>query len=101
MAQHVRLIGGGSTLLPTGGGEADVSWSDIEDIPEGLTAAQDAETASIRALGTSGIEAAAGDHTHSASDITATAISPGTATTVQGILGELAARVEALESAQA
>lgn len=35
----------------------------------------------------------------SASDVTATAISPGTATDVQGILAELAARITALENA--
>jgi len=34
-----------------------------------------------------------------ASDVDATAISPGTATDVQGILAELAARITALENA--
>lgn len=34
-----------------------------------------------------------------ATQVTATAITPGTATTVQGILAELAARITALENA--
>lgn len=42
---------------------------------------------------------AAGNHTHNAGQITATAIAPGTATNVQGILAELAARITALEGA--
>lgn len=49
------------------------------------------------ALGATGTTAAAGNHTHTATQVTATAISPGTATTVQGILAELAARITALE----
>jgi len=51
------------------------------------------------ALGTSASQAAAGNHVHTASVITATAIAPGTATNVQGILAELAARISALETA--
>lgn len=65
----------------------------------GLTADQAAATASIRTLGTGAAQAAAGNHVHAASAVTATAISPGTATNVQAILAELAARITALESA--
>lgn len=76
-----------------------VSWSNVEDIPVALTAAQAAATPSIRAIGTTATTAAAGNHTHTATVVTATAIAPGTATTVQGILAELAARITALENA--
>lgn len=50
------------------------------------------------ALGTSGTAAAAGNHAHNAGQITATAVDGGTATTVQGILAELAARIAAVET---
>lgn len=76
-----------------------VAWENIEDVPEALTAAQAAATPSIRAIGTTATTAAAGNHTHTATVVTATAIAPGTATTVQGILAELAARITALENA--
>lgn len=76
-----------------------VDWSNVENVPEALTAAQAAGTPSIRAIGTSATTAAAGNHTHTATAVTATAISPGTATNVQGILAELAARITALENA--
>ncbi|WP_335936633.1 hypothetical protein [Streptomyces sp. PTD5-9] len=49
-------------------------------------------------LGTTATTAAAGTHTHTATSTTATAIGPGTATNVQGILAELAARIAALET---
>lgn len=49
------------------------------------------------AIGTTASTAAAGNHTHTATAITATAIGPGVATNVQGILAELAARITALE----
>lgn len=83
-----------------GGGEGgSVAWGDITEVPAALTAAQAAGTASIRAIGTTATTAAAGNHTHAASAVTATAIAPGTATNVQGILAELAARIAALENA--
>ncbi|MFF4672292.1 hypothetical protein ACFY1C_20945 [Streptomyces sp. NPDC001279] len=50
------------------------------------------------ALGTTAATAATGNHAHTAATVTATAIAPGTATTVQGILAELAARITALET---
>ena len=45
--------------------------------------------------------AAAGNHVHAASAITATAVPGGSATNVQGILAELEARIAALEALQA
>ncbi|MFD7247957.1 hypothetical protein ACFV6Y_39180 [Streptomyces massasporeus] len=50
------------------------------------------------ALGASASQAAAGNHAHNAGQITATAVEGGTATTVQGILAELAARIAAVET---
>lgn len=49
-------------------------------------------------IGTGATQAAAGNHTHNAGQITATAVGGGTATTVQGILAELAARITAVET---
>lgn len=57
-----------------------------------------AGTATVRAIGSTATTAAAGNHTHAATAITATAIGPGTATNVQGILAELAARITAVET---
>lgn len=96
MTDHVRLVGGGSAPLPAGGG--DVAWADIDNVPAALTTAQAAATPSIRAIGTTATTAAAGNHTHTATATTATAIGPGTATNVQGILAELAARIAVLEA---
>lgn len=45
------------------------------------------------------VGAAATSHSHTATLVLATAIAPGTGTTVQAILGELAARITALETA--
>lgn len=114
--------------MDSGGSDA-VLWSNISGVPTALTSAQAAGTPSIRAIGTTATTAAAGNHnhaissltgtatiaqlptgtsattvalgnhTHTASAITATAIGPGTATNVQGILAELAARIAALEAA--
>lgn len=81
-----------------GGGDVTVAWADITGIPAALTAAQAAATPSIRAIGTTATTAAAGSHTHTATVTTATAIGPGTATNVQGILAELAARIATLET---
>lgn len=76
-----------------------VDWDNVDNVPVALTAAQAAATPSIRAIGSTATTAAAGNHTHTATVVTATAIAPGTATTVQGILAELAARITALENA--
>ncbi|WP_326698040.1 hypothetical protein OG909_12220 [Streptomyces sp. NBC_01754] len=48
-------------------------------------------------VGTGAADAAAGTHTHTAATVTATEVGGGTATTVQGILAELAARITDLE----
>lgn len=85
-------LGGG------GGGGGSVAWEDVTGVPSALTSAQSAGTASIRAIGTSGTTAAAGNHSHDAQDVSATAVDGGTATDVQGILDELAARIVALET---
>lgn len=50
-------------------------------------------------LGSTASTAAAGNHSHTATQVTATAVGSGTATNVQGILVELEARIKALESA--
>lgn len=59
MADHVRLVGGGSAPLPEGGGST--AWAEITGVPAALTAAQAAGTPSIRALGTTATTAAAGN----------------------------------------
>ena len=51
-------------------------------------------------IGTGANQAAAGNHTHTASTVTATAVGEGTATDVQGVLEELEARITALEALQ-
>ncbi|MFE1358852.1 hypothetical protein [Streptomyces harbinensis] len=86
---------------------ASANISDATDTGRAVLTAADqaaARTAigagtSSLAIGTTASTAAAGNHTHTATQVTATAIGPGTATTVQGVLGELAARIAALESA--
>lgn len=79
--------------------DGNVPWGDIDSVPAALTSAQAAGAASIRAIGTTATTAAAGNHAHTATNVTATAIGPGTATNVQGILAELAARIADLEAA--
>lgn len=99
-----------------GAAPADVAWDDVTDKPStfaptiGATAvtavagndsrlsAGAAGTATVRAIGATATTAAAGNHAHTATQVTATAISPGSATNVQGILAELAARITALET---
>lgn len=87
-----------TTLETSGPPAGEVAFADITGVPAALTAAQAAATPSIRAIGTTATTAAAGNHTHTATVVTATAIAPGTATNVQGILAELAARIAALEA---
>jgi hypothetical protein len=55
--------------------------------------------AAIEAAQATADAAAAGDHTHTAADITADTVGGGTATDVQGILEELEARIAAVEGA--
>ena len=68
------------------GGGTEVDWDDVTGKP-----ATFAPT-----IGTSASTAMAGNTT--ASGLPATAIGPGTATTVQGILSELASRISDLEA---
>lgn len=109
-------LGDAEPGTPTG-----VAWDDITAKPvviaAGATAAEaraviGAGTSSLT-IGTAVTNAAAGNHTHTpaaigaaatshthaASTVTATAVTGGTATNVQGILTELAARIVALETA--
>ena len=46
------------------GAKQALVWDDVTDKPAALTSAQAAGTASIRAIGTTGTTAAAGDHDH-------------------------------------
>ncbi|WP_406412070.1 hypothetical protein OG923_24390 [Streptomyces halstedii] len=77
-------------LAELAGGEAQpVAWDDITGRPATYPPT----------VGTTAATAAAGNHTHTAGAVTATAVGPGTATTVQGILAELSARITELEGA--
>ncbi|GAA3718229.1 hypothetical protein [Streptomyces tremellae] len=101
----------------TGAAGGDVTAADITDATATgrsvLTAASAAAARSAIGAGTSSVALAGSgtattgahsDHTHAApavptaSQVTASAISPGSATTVQGILAELAARISTLEA---
>lgn len=99
-------IGAGTSNLALGttsstalAGDYVPAWNTLTGVPASLTAAQAAGTASIRAIGTTATTAAAGNHVHTATQVTATAVPGGTATTVQGILLELEGRIAALEPA--
>src|SRR5690606_35891904 len=78
----------GSPWTGGGDGPAAVAWDDITDKPSTFAPI----------IGTGANQAAAGNHTHAASTVTATAVAGGTATDVQGILDELAARIADLEN---
>lgn len=88
------ITGKPATFAPTIGATAvtAVAGNDTR-----LTAGA-AGVATVRAIGSTATTAAAGNHVHTATAVTATAITPGSATTVQGILAELAARITALET---
>ncbi|WP_097921747.1 hypothetical protein [Streptomyces sp. wa1063] len=90
----VDITGKPTTFAPTIGTTAStaVAGNDTR-----LTAGV-AGVATVRAIGSTATTAAAGNHVHTATQVTATAISPGSATTVQGILAELAARITVLET---
>ncbi|CAM4408357.1 hypothetical protein [Paenibacillus xylanexedens] len=92
--------GGGGTITSNSITDATATGKSV------LTAANQAAArtalgagTSNLAIGTTASTAAAGNHVHPATTITATAIAPGTATNVQAILAELAARITALENA--
>ena len=71
------------------GGGGSVTWDDVTGKP----------TTFAPIIGTSATTAKAGNAVQTATQTTATAIAPGTATNVQAILAELAARITALENA--
>lgn len=106
-------IGAGTSNLKVGTGAADAkagnyapTWSDVSGKPAVIASGADqaAARASIGAgtssliIGTTSTTAKAGDAVQTATQTTATAVGGGTATNVQGILGELAARIAALET---
>lgn len=101
----IRAIG--TTATTAKAGDYTPAWDEVTNKPAVIAAGADAAAArtaigagtSNLTIGTTASTAAAGNHTHTATAVTATAISPGTATNVQGILAELAARITALENA--
>lgn len=100
------ITGKPSTFAPAAHTHTAGQISDASTVGKSVMTAADAAAArtaigagtSNLALGTTASTAAAGNHAHAASAVTATAIAPGTATNVQGILAELAARIAALEA---
>lgn len=80
------------------------AWDDVTGVPAALTAAQAAGTASIRAIGTTATTAAAGNHTHTGSQIALTGYTAGTAgnvaatDSVNAAIAKLEARIAALET---
>lgn len=97
----------GTTATTAKAGNYTPAWDDVTGKPAVIAAGADAAAArtaigagtSNLTIGTTASTAAAGNHTHTAAAVTATAIAPGTATNVQDILAELAARITALETA--
>jgi len=76
--------------LPGGGGESTPpAWGDITGKPATFPPT----------IGTTATTAKAGNAVQTATQTTATAVAPGTATNVQEILAELSARITALENA--
>lgn len=93
--------------LSGGGIPVEVNWEDVQEKPAVIAAGAtqaEARTAigagtSNLTIGTTSTTAKAGNAVQTATQTTATAISPGTGTNVQAILAELAARITALENA--
>lgn len=79
----------GTTATTAKAGNYAPAWGDVTGKP-----ATFAPT-----IGTTATTAKAGNAVQTATQTTATAIAPGTATNVQAILAELAARITALENA--
>src|SRR5690606_38417335 len=108
LSMPVELAKEVATQIDAAAGGGTVAWDDVTGKPAVIAAGADAAAArtaigagtSNLTIGTTASTAAAGNHTHTAAAVTATAIAPGTATDVQGILAELAARITALENAQ-
>lgn len=82
LAKEVR-----SQIESSSGGA--VAWADVTGKPATFPPV----------IGTTATTAKAGNAVQTATQTTATAIAPGTATNVQAILAELAARITALENA--
>lgn len=70
-------------------GPSSVAWADVTDKPSTFPPV----------IGTTATTAKAGNAVQTATQTTATAVAPGTATNVQAILAELSARITALENA--
>lgn len=79
----------GTTATTAKAGNYTPAWGDVTGKP----------TTFPPVIGTTATTAKAGNAVQTATQTTATAIAPGTATNVQAILAELAARITALESA--
>lgn len=79
----------GTTASTAKAGNYVPSWDDVTGKPATFPPV----------IGTTATTAKAGNAVQTAAQTTATAIAPGTATNVQGILAELAARIAALEAA--
>lgn len=107
LAGNTALLTIGTTATTAKAGNYTPAWGDITGKPAVIAAGADAAAArtaigagtSSLAIGTTATTAKAGNAVQTAAQTTATAIAPGTATNVQAILAELAARITALESA--
>lgn len=115
----------GTTSTTAKAGDYQPTWAQVSGKPAVIASGADAAAAraaigagtSNLAIGTTSSTAKAGDyqptwaqvtgkpatfapsaHTHTATEVTATAVGGGSATTVQGILEELALRIAALET---
>jgi hypothetical protein len=79
------------------GAKQALAWGDVTGIPAALTSAQAAETASIRAIGTTATTAAAGDHDHAVVADVESGLEA--AATIQDLAEALSTRILALETA--
>lgn len=95
----------GTTATTAKAGNYAPAWGDVTGKPAVIAAGADAAAArtaigagtSSLQIGTTASTAKAGNAVQTATQTTATAVGTGTATNVQGILEELAARITALE----
>ena len=78
------------------GAKQALAWGDVTDKPAALTSAQAAGTASIRAIGTTGTTAAAGNHYHAVVEDATSGLAA--AATIQDLAEALSARILALET---
>lgn len=105
LAGNTALLTIGTTATTAKAGNYAPAWGDVTGKPAtfppaiGSTATTAlAGNTPLLAIGTTATTAKAGNAVQTATQTTATAIAPGTATNVQGILAELAARITALEA---